>query len=128
MNDPQILDDAFERNPIRFPRDKRHRVRAFRYFIYALILSVVWVYLDVSYFDNYSPLTTPESDNKNALIGLAATRLAQLFYIVFGIFFLAKSISANERNDGFKIGSMVGFALLILQTASYYLKYYLLNR
>lgn len=127
MNDPHILDDTFARNPIRFPRDKRHRVRAFRYFIYALILSVVWVYLRVSYFDNYSSLTTPESDNKNALIGLAAARLAQLFYIVFGIFFLAKSIGAKERNDGFKIGSTIGFALLILQTAAHYLRYYLLN-
>lgn len=120
MEDSQILDDTFTRDPIRFPRDKRHRVRAFRYFIYTLILTVLWAYLKASYFDNYSPFTTPELDNRNALVGGIAASLAQLFYIVFGVFFLIKSIQEKERNDGFKIGSIIGFGLLILRMIFYY--------
>lgn len=121
MDDSQILDDVFERDPIRFPRDKRYRVRAFRYFIYAFILAVLWAYLKVSYAENHSPFTTP-TDDRNALIGIAAARLAQLFYICVGVFFLIKSIVANERNDGFKIGSIVGFGLLIVQMIFYLYK------
>lgn len=115
----QILDDVFERDPIRFPRDKRYRVRAFRYFVYAFALVVLWAYLQTSYFDNYSPLVTTESDNRNALIGIAAARIAQVFYMAVGMFFLVKSIMANERNDGFKIGSMLGLGFLIVQMIFY---------
>ncbi len=118
----EILDDVFERDPIRFPRDTRYRVRAFRYFIYAFVLAVVWAYLKVSYAENLSPFTSP-TDDRNALIGIAAARLAQLFYMVFGVFFLVKSILAKERNDGFKIGSIVGFGFLIVQIAFYFYFY-----
>ncbi len=111
--DTEILDDVFERDPIRFPRDKRHRVRAFRYFVYAFALAVVWAYLKVSYAESHSPFTTPV-DGRNALIGIAAARVAQLFYMIVGVFFLVKSILAKERNDGFKIGSAaILFVLLI---------------
>lgn len=115
MDDTQILDDTFERDPIRFPRDKRHRVRAFRYFIYAFILGLVWAYLRASYlFEYYSPLM-PESNNRNILIGIAAARVAQLFYMCVGVFFLVKSILAKERNDGFKIGSAILLFVLFVQ-------------
>ncbi len=117
----EILDDVFERDPIRFPRDKRYRVRAFRYFIYAFILAMVWAYLKASYMTNHTPFTSP-TDDRNALIGIAAARLAQLFYIGFGVFFIVKSIMANERNDGFKIGSILGFGFLIVQMIFYWYK------
>ncbi len=123
--DTEILDDVFERDPIRFPRDKRHRVRAFRYFVYAFALAVVWAYLKVSYAENHSPFTTPV-DGRNALIGIAAARVAQLFYMLVGVFFLVKSILAKERNDGFKIGSVVGLGFLIVQMLFYLYKKLLL--
>ena len=119
--DAQILDDVFERDPIRFLRDKRYRVRAFRYFVYAFALAMVWAYLKVSYAENHSPFTTP-IDDRNALIGIAAARLAQLFYMGVGVFFIVKSIMANERNDGFKIGSIVGFGFLTVQMIFYLYK------
>jgi len=116
--DAQILDDVFERDPIRFPRDKRYRVRAFRYFIYACVLAMVWAYLKVTYMTNHTPFTSP-TDDRNALIGIAAARLAQLLYMVVGVFFLVKSVLAKERNDGFKIGSVVGLVFLMVHIIFY---------
>ena len=120
MDDSQILDDVFERDSIRFPHDMRYRVRAFRYFVYAFALAVVWAYLKVSYAENHSPFTVA-TDDRNALIGIAAARLAQLFYMGVGVFFLIKSILAKERNDGFKIGSVV-FLVVLFPSSSISMK------
>jgi len=107
----QILDDTFQRDPIRFPRDQRYRVRAFRYLMYAFILAFVRAYLNMSYYLNTNePITET---------GVIAAKVAQIIYIIAGIYFITKSIKAKEPNDAFKIGSILGFGLLIFQMGYY---------